>query len=104
MLTLRFKIGDIPLTFYDSYPHIGYDINGKRILRPATGDALDSLLASIELPEGWTGLTDPETGKPLNLSRDELELLRRVQMKEIPEEGYDMYPVCTMRSEAVETA
>ncbi|KAJ8126540.1 hypothetical protein O1611_g7099 [Lasiodiplodia mahajangana] len=85
-------IGNIPLTFYDSYPHIGYDINGKKILRPATGDALDSLLDSIELPEGWTGLTDPETGKPLNLSRDELELLRRVQMKEVPQEGYDMYP------------
>ncbi|KAI0873044.1 BOP1NT domain-containing protein [Hypoxylon argillaceum] len=85
-------IGDIPLSFYDSYPHIGYDINGKKILRPATGEALDSLLDSIELPEGWTGLTDPETGKPLNLSRDELELLRRVQMKEVPQEGYDMYP------------
>ncbi|KAJ8109291.1 hypothetical protein ONZ43_g6177 [Nemania bipapillata] len=85
-------IGNIPLSFYDSYPHIGYDINGKKILRPATGDALDSLLDSIELPEGWTGLTDPETGKPLNLSRDELELLRRVQMKEVPQEGYDMYP------------
>jgi len=27
-------IGNIPLTFYDSYPHIGYDINGKRIMRP----------------------------------------------------------------------
>ncbi|KAI8628099.1 BOP1NT domain-containing protein [Xylariaceae sp. FL1651] len=85
-------IGNIPLSFYDSYPHIGYDINGKKILRPATGEALDSLLDSIELPEGWTGLTDPETGKPLNLSRDELELLRRVQMNEVPQEGYDPYP------------
>ncbi|KAI1333102.1 BOP1NT domain-containing protein [Xylariaceae sp. FL0255] len=85
-------IGNIPLSFYDSYPHIGYDINGKKILRPATGQALDSLLDSIELPEGWTGLTDPETGKPLNLSKDELELLRRVQMGEVPQEGYDPYP------------
>ncbi|KAI0515194.1 BOP1NT domain-containing protein [Xylaria bambusicola] len=85
-------IGNIPLSFYDSYPHIGYNINGKKILRPATGEALDSLLDSIELPEGWTGLTDPETGKPLNLSRDELELLSRVQMKQVPEEGYNMYP------------
>jgi len=50
-----------------SYPHIGYDINGKRIMRPAAGDALQSLLDSIEVPEGWTGLTDPNTGKPLNL-------------------------------------
>lgn len=86
-------IGNIPLSFYDSYPHIGYDINGKKIQRPATGEALDALLDSIELPKGWTGLTDPETGKPLNLSQDELELLRKLQMNEVPEEGYEPYPV-----------
>ncbi|KZZ96160.1 eukaryotic ribosome biogenesis protein 1 [Moelleriella libera RCEF 2490] len=84
-------IGNIPLSFYDSYPHIGYDIDGKKIMRPATGDALDALLSSIELPKGWTGLTDPETGKPLNLSQDELELLRRLQTGGIPEEGYNPY-------------
>lgn len=88
-------IGDIPLSFYDSYPHIGYDINGKKIMRPATGEALDALLETIEIPKGWTGLTDPATGKPLNLTQDELELLRRVQMNEVPEEGYDPYPVST---------
>jgi len=85
-------IGNIPLSFYDSYPHIGYDINGKKIMRPAAGEALDALLDSIELPKGWTGLTDPSTGKPLNLTQEELELLRRVQQQEIPEEGYDPYP------------
>ncbi|KAG6044042.1 Ribosome biogenesis protein erb1 [Claviceps sp. Clav50 group G5] len=85
-------IGDIPLSFYDSYPHIGYDINGKKIMRPATGEALDALLDSIELPKGWTGLTDPETGKPLNLSQGELELLRRLQMGEVPVQDHDAYP------------
>lgn len=91
-------IGNIPLSFYDSYPHIGYDINGKKIMRPATGEALDALLETIEIPKGWTGLTDPATGKPLNLSQDELELLRRVQMNEVPEEGYDPYPVSFNRT------
>ncbi|CZR61171.1 probable Ribosome biogenesis protein erb1 [Phialocephala subalpina] len=85
-------IGNIPLTFYDSYPHIGYDINGKKIMRPAKGEALDALLDSIDIPKGWTGLTDPATGKPLNLSQDELEILRRIQTNEMPEEGYDPYP------------
>ena len=64
-------IGNIPLSFYDSYPHIGYDINGKKIARPAKGEALDALLDSIDLPKGWTGLTDPATGKPLELSQQE---------------------------------
>jgi ribosome biogenesis protein ERB1 len=85
-------IGDIPLSFYDSYPHIGYDINGKKIMRPASGQALDSLLESIELPKGWTGLTDPATGKPLHLSQEELEVLKKITRNEIPEEGYDPYP------------
>lgn len=86
-------IGNIPLSFYDSYPHIGYDINGKRIMRPAKGEALDALLDSIDVPKGWTGLTDPATGQPLNLSQEELEVLRRIQMNEVPEDGYDPYPV-----------
>lgn len=67
-------IGNIPLSFYDSYPHIGYDINGKKITRPAKGEALDALLDSIEVPKGWTGLTDPATGKPLELSQQECVL------------------------------
>jgi ribosome biogenesis protein ERB1 len=84
-------IGDIPLSFYDQYPHIGYDINGKRIMRPAKGEALDALLDSIEIPKGWTGLTDPSTGKPLELSQEELELLKKVQMNESTVDGYNPY-------------
>ncbi|KAL8904451.1 MAG: hypothetical protein Q9207_003249, partial [Kuettlingeria erythrocarpa] len=85
-------IGNIPLSFYDSYPHIGYDVNGKKIARPAKGEALDALLDSIDIPKGWTGLTDPDTGKPLELSEQELDVLKRIQMNEVPEEGYDPYP------------
>ena len=84
-------VGDIPLSFYETFPHIGYNINGKKIMRPATGEALDALLDSIDVPKGWTGLTDPLTGKPLQLSQEELKLLRKVQMNEIPSEGYDPY-------------
>lgn len=85
-------IGNIPLSFYDSYPHIGYDINGRKIMRPAKGAALDSLLDSIEVPKGWTGLTDPATGKPLQLSDEELDILKRLTRHEAPEDGYDPYP------------
>ncbi|PSK37463.1 hypothetical protein B9Z65_2205 [Elsinoe australis] len=85
-------IGNIPLSFYDAYPHIGYDINGKKIQRPAKGEALDALLDSIDVPEGWTGLTDPATGKPLALNKDELEILKRLTRNEAPGEGYDPYP------------
>ena len=85
-------IGNIPLSYYDAYPHIGYDINGRRIARPAKGEALDSLLDSIDIPEGWTGLTDPSTGKPLQLSGEELQVLKKLTRSEAPGEGYDPYP------------
>ncbi|KAF2189686.1 eukaryotic ribosome biogenesis protein-like protein 1 [Zopfia rhizophila CBS 207.26] len=85
-------IGNIPLSYYNAYPHIGYDINGKKIMRPAKGEALDALLDSIDIPKGWTGLTDPATGKPLELSQEELEVLKKITRNEIPEEGYDPYP------------
>lgn len=86
-------IGNIPLSYYDSYPHIGYDLDGKKIMRPAAGEALDALLDSVEVPKDWTGLTDPATGKPLKISQEELEILRKIQLNEIPEDGYDPYPV-----------
>ncbi|KAK9459259.1 BOP1NT-domain-containing protein [Lipomyces oligophaga] len=75
-------IGNIPLSAYDEYPHVGYDINGKRIMRPAAGSALDSLLESIDVPEGWTGLLDRSSGADLKLTKDELELVKKIQRGE----------------------
>ncbi|KAG9186906.1 Ribosome biogenesis protein [Alternaria panax] len=85
-------IGNIDLKYYDEYPHIGYDINGKKIMRPAKGEALDALLDSIDIPKGWTGLTDPQTGKPLNLTEEELQVLKKLTRNEVVEDGYDPYP------------
>jgi ribosome biogenesis protein ERB1 len=97
-------IGNIPLSFYDSYPHIGYNINGKKIMRPAKGDALDALLDTIDVPQGWTGLTDPATGKPLQLSQEELQLLKKVQLNEFAADGYDPYePTVEWFTSQVET-
>ncbi|CCE65935.1 hypothetical protein TPHA_0N01540 [Tetrapisispora phaffii CBS 4417] len=84
-------IGNIPLSAYDEMPHIGYDINGKRIMRPAKGSALDQLLDEIELPEGWTGLLDQESGSSLNLSQEELELISKIQRNEQTDESTNPY-------------
>ncbi|CCH58798.1 hypothetical protein TBLA_0A10190 [Henningerozyma blattae CBS 6284] len=84
-------IGNIPLSAYDEMPHIGYDINGKRIMRPAKGSALDQLLDSIELPEGWTGLLDQNSGSSLNLTEEELELISKIQKNEQTDESINPY-------------
>ncbi|ODV58988.1 ribosome biogenesis protein ERB1 [Ascoidea rubescens DSM 1968] len=84
-------IGNIPLSAYDEYPHIGYDINGKRIMRPAQGSALNQLLDSIDLPEGWTGLLDKNTGSSLKLTDEELQLIKKIQKNENVDEHMDPY-------------
>ncbi|KAF3986020.1 hypothetical protein FT663_04294 [Candidozyma haemuli var. vulneris] len=84
-------IGNIPISAYEEMPHIGYDINGKRIMRPARGSALDQLLEQIDLPEGWTGLLDQNTGQSLKLTDDELELIRKIQNQEQTDEAINPY-------------
>lgn len=87
-------IGNVPLSMYDMFPHIGYDINGKKIMRPATGKALDTLLESIDLPKGWTGMVDKNTGQPLKLTDEELDIVSKIQQQLVPKDGegdYDPY-------------
>ena len=35
---IRNTIGNIPLEWYDDYPHLGYDIDGKSQPKPVTVD------------------------------------------------------------------
>lgn len=31
-------VGNIPLEWYEDYPHIGYDLEGRKMYKPARGD------------------------------------------------------------------
>ncbi|CEP24363.1 unnamed protein product [Cyberlindnera jadinii] len=84
-------IGNIPLSAYEEFPHIGYDINGKRIMRPAKGSALEQLLDTIELPEGWTGLLDSNTGSSLNLTQEEIELIEKIESNRMTDDSINPY-------------
>ncbi|KTW28572.1 hypothetical protein T552_01833 [Pneumocystis carinii B80] len=84
-------IGNISLEKYENFPHIGYDINGKKIMRPMTKTALDTLLNTIEDKEGWTGVIDKDTGEDIRLTSEELEIVKKIQEMEIPDDGFDPY-------------
>lgn len=84
-------VGNIPLSAYETTPHIGYDIDGKRIMRPATHSAIDALLETVEMPKGWTGLVDKETGGQLVLSSEEQALVDRVQSGMLPRDDINPY-------------
>ncbi|KAH7930308.1 BOP1NT-domain-containing protein [Leucogyrophana mollusca] len=85
------RVGNVPMHWYDDLPHIGYDINGKRVLRPARGDELDKFLQTVEDPSAWTAAFDKNTQMDKPLSAEELDIIRRLQAGENPDTNYDPY-------------
>ncbi|ROT74343.1 putative ribosome biogenesis protein BOP1 [Penaeus vannamei] len=45
------KAGNIPMNWYDEYPHMGYDLDGNPIIKPDKGDKLDQFLRMLEDPD-----------------------------------------------------
>ncbi|GAN03049.1 rRNA processing-related protein [Mucor ambiguus] len=84
-------IGSVPLEWYNDLPHIGYDIDGKKILKPATGDELDKFLATMEDPDSWKTVKSDKEGKDIVLDDRELDIIQRLQRGIIPDSTYDPY-------------
>ncbi|KAF9544614.1 Ribosome biogenesis protein erb1 [Mortierella hygrophila] len=84
-------VGNIPMHWYDDYPHIGYDIDGKKIMRPATGDELDKFLSTMDDPDSWLSAHNYKDGQDVKLSAEELEIIRRLEGNRIPDADYNPY-------------
>ncbi|KAK8869603.1 ribosome biogenesis protein ERB1 [Kwoniella newhampshirensis] len=84
-------VGNIPMEWYDDLPHIGYDVNGRKIFRPAQGDELDKFLANVEDPGAWTSAEDKMLQQQVQLTDKELDIIRRLERAEIPDVDYDPY-------------
>lgn len=41
------------MSWYDEFPHLGYDWDGKPIRKPERRDELDSFLKRMEDPDFW---------------------------------------------------
>ena len=41
---VRNTVGNIPLEWYDDYPHLGYDLDGKRVAKPLKRDEVRPVL------------------------------------------------------------
>ncbi|GAA5838859.1 hypothetical protein JCM3766R1_004231 [Sporobolomyces carnicolor] len=86
------RVGNVPAYWYDDLPHIGYDIDGKKVMRPATGDELDKFLEGVEDENGgWTTVRDKLHQQDVALTQEELELIQRLAKGENPDSSYDPY-------------
>jgi ribosome biogenesis protein ERB1 len=84
-------VGNINMEWYNDYPHIGYDINGEKITKEVAKDRLDEFLNSMN-KDTWKSVYDKLEGKDILLSKEDLELLKKVQMRQFPD-SIDPYEV-----------
>ncbi|KAJ1663628.1 Ribosome biogenesis protein erb1 [Coemansia sp. RSA 1813] len=84
-------IGNVPIEWYEDYPHIGYDVDGKRVMRPATSDELDKFLANMDDPDVFRTAKDETNQRDVKLSEEEIDIVRRIQGGSIPDANYNPY-------------
>ena len=51
---LRNTVGNVPMEWYREFDHLGYDLDAKKIGKPASADEIDVFLDKMENPEYWS--------------------------------------------------
>eukprot|EP01125_Pyxidicula_operculata_P007768 TRINITY_DN2634_c0_g1_i2.p1 TRINITY_DN2634_c0_g1~~TRINITY_DN2634_c0_g1_i2.p1 ORF type:complete len:692 (+),score=201.18 TRINITY_DN2634_c0_g1_i2:190-2076(+) len=75
-------IGNVPIEWYEDYDHVGYDLEGKKILKPKGEDAIDRLLNQEKRP--WS-VYNEKTGQRELISHEDMEYIRQLQEGKEPQ-------------------
>jgi ribosome biogenesis protein ERB1 len=76
-------IGNIPLWWYDDYDHIGYDRDGKKLLKGAKKDEIDQFLTK-------QNFVYDKFKNEIKLTKEEMDLMERIRNHQFPA-GFDPY-------------
>ncbi|XP_022061400.2 ribosome biogenesis protein bop1 [Acanthochromis polyacanthus] len=89
---IRNTVGNIPMEWYKDFPHIGYDLDGKKIYKPIRNkDELDDFLDKMENPDYWRTVHDKQTESDIVLSDEQVELVKRLQRGQFGDVSFNEY-------------
>ncbi|XP_054164412.1 ribosome biogenesis protein bop1-A-like [Oppia nitens] len=88
---LRNTIGNIPYEWYNDFEHIGYNLDGNKIIKPPKVDEMQEFLNKMEDPLYWRTVKDRMTGQNVVLTDNDAETLRRVRKGKFPDPNYNPY-------------
>ncbi|KAH9507709.1 Ribosome biogenesis protein 1 [Bulinus truncatus] len=88
---VRNTIGNIPVEWYNDYPHIGYDVEGRKLMKPDHGDALDEFLQKADDPNYWRTVQNKLTGQKVLLSDADIKTIQRIQSATHPGGSEGLY-------------
>jgi ribosome biogenesis protein ERB1 len=88
---LRNTIGNIPYEWYNDFSHIGYDLSGKKLIKPPKVDEMQEFLNKMEDPMYWRTVKDRMTGQNVILTDNDVESIQRARKGKFPDPGYNPY-------------
>jgi len=88
---IRNTIGNVPIQWYDDYDHLGYNLEGSKIRKPAPGDKLDAFLSKMDDPNFGVTVRDPTTGQDVVLSERDVEIIKRLGGAKIPNPEFGLF-------------
>ncbi|KAJ6220943.1 hypothetical protein RDWZM_006755 [Blomia tropicalis] len=74
-----------------NYVHIGYDVNGRKIIKPPAENEIDEFLRRMDDPTYWRTVQDNLTGQKVVLTDEDVDLVRRIKNSKFPDPSYDPY-------------
>ncbi|KAG7501296.1 ribosome biogenesis protein BOP1 [Solea senegalensis] len=89
---IRNTVGNIPMEWYKDFPHIGYNLDGKKIYKPIRNkDELDDFLDKMENPDYWRTVHDKQTARDVVLSDEQVDLVNRLQKGQFGDVNFNEY-------------
>ena len=66
-------VGDVPTEWYREEEHVGYDADGRRILKRKWNDSIEHLLNMVDDPSYWRKVFDEREDKELSISKPQVD-------------------------------
>ena len=85
-------VGNVPLEWYDDMDHVGYDLDGQKIMRGTRKDELDALIQRFDNPNASRTVHDYLHGVDVVLSEEDMGLIKRLQKRRYPHTNMNPYP------------
>ena len=75
---------DVPGEWYRHEEHVGYNLFGKKLNKEIPKDSIENFLASIDVRDSWRKILDTLNANRVLISRETLELVRKISAGIIP--------------------
>ncbi|EGZ28296.1 hypothetical protein PHYSODRAFT_248457, partial [Phytophthora sojae] len=85
-------IGNVPLRWYEDYDHIGYNVDGKKIMKSNNGDGIDNAIAAKDDPNYDRTVYDAYNDRKIVVSERDMEIIRRMQAGAFAHPEFEAYP------------